>query len=183
MEEKKHYVMPGAELTDEQRESIKKHQEEQEQQNKELLERQVQLRKEKTRFTIEQLLATTINPTEDRVVVYPDPIEELTEGGLLKPQEVIDKERALIGTVVAVGPGLDIERTVTNNLLLNMLRYASDIPEDELKKLQEKYKLSRVPYAPGERVLYGRYAGTPVQDPTTKAELLIMRPPDIFAKL
>ena len=41
-------------------------------------------------------------PLADRIIVRPDP-EEVEEGGILKPQESIDKPQT--GTVVAVGPG------------------------------------------------------------------------------
>jgi chaperonin GroES len=98
---------------------------------------------------IEQLLKTTIDPLEDRVVVYPDPVAEVTESGIIKPQEVVKRERPAKGTVIRVGPGKG---------------------EPMLLKA-------------GDRIIYGRMAGTEIEDPITKAQVLIMRPTDIFAKL
>lgn len=49
----------------------------------------------------------TFNPFEDRVLVYPDPIEEVTKSGIIKPSEATDKEKPLVGTVIRFGPGKD----------------------------------------------------------------------------
>lgn len=46
---------------------------------------------------------TTIQPTEDRVVVTPEPHEEKTASGIILPQN--DQEKSHTGTIVAVGPG------------------------------------------------------------------------------
>lgn len=102
-----------------------------------------------TEETIERLLNTTLSPLEDRVIVYPDPVEEKTESGIFKPQEAVKRERPLKGTVIAVGPG----------------------------------KGEPIVVKAGDRVIYGRMAGTEIEDPNTKVNVLIMRPTDIFVKL
>lgn len=179
----KTYLMPGEELTPEQREQNTIVQKEQEDRLKDLQEFEVQKEKEKKMVTIEQLLKTRISPTEDRVVVYPDPVETVTEGGIIKPKEVIDKERPMIGTVLVVGPGKKVEEKVTHYLLLNFLKHGTDISSAELDKVKSEALDIQIPYIPGDRVLYGRFAGTPTEDPDTKTPVLIMRPMDIFAKI
>lgn len=96
-----------------------------------------------------KLFKTKMQPLEDRIVVYPDPAERVTAGGILKPDEVVQRERPARGTVIAVGPGKD-------------------------KPVDLKV---------GDRIIYGRFAGTGVDEPETKVEVLIMRPMDIFARL
>jgi len=99
--------------------------------------------------TIQKLLKTTLSPLEDRVIVYPDPVAEVTESGIIKPQEVVKRERPAKGTVIAVGPGKGEPMIIKS----------------------------------GDRVMYGRMAGTEIEDPSTKIQVLIMRPTDIFVKL
>ena len=52
---------------------------------------------------------TIINPNRDRLVVRPDPLiknlPEVTEGGVLIPQEAIVSTQPLRGTVLESGPG------------------------------------------------------------------------------
>lgn len=175
--------MPGDELTPEQRESVKNFVEEQEQKTKEIGEKIIDINKAKKKVTLEQLLHTRITPQEDRVVVWPDPVEELTEGGIIKPQEVVDKERPHVGTVISVGPGKRADEQITHTLLLNMLQYGTDIPEKDFNELKAQVFEISIPLKSGDRILYGRFAGTPVEDPETKEALLIMRPTDIFAKV
>lgn len=46
---------------------------------------------------------TTIHPLEDRVLVVPDPADDVTKGGIILPDAAQDKPQK--GTVVAVGEG------------------------------------------------------------------------------
>ena len=91
-----------------------------------------------------------IHPLGDRVVVKPLEAEEKTKGGIVLPDTA--KEKPQEGKIVAVGKGKVLENGSTHPL--------------ELKS--------------GDKVLYGKYAGTEV---TTKDgdELLIMREEDILA--
>lgn len=180
----KTYTLGGDhQLTDEQREIIKKHQQQQEEKTQQFAKQQLESGRTRLRATLEQLLKTKIDPEEDRVVVWPDEVETMTEGGLHKPQEAIAKERPCIGTVIAVGPGKTVAEDTTNYLLMLLLQYGSDIPKSDMEKVKEEVKNAyAIKLAPGTRILYGRLAGTPVPDPETKEELLIMRPSDIFAK-
>lgn len=47
-----------------------------------------------------------ITPLDLKVLVKPDPVEEVTAGGIIKPQTAADKEKyaATRGTLAAVGP-------------------------------------------------------------------------------
>lgn len=140
--------------------------------------------KAKERVSIEALLKTPIEPEEDRVLVFPDPVEEFTGGGLLKPKEAIDAERPMIGTVIAVGPGKHTQQDMTNQILMHIVEFGTNIIKTAWADLQKEVKKSQeIPLKPGDRILFGRFAGTKVEDPATKAEVLIMRPADIFAKI
>ena len=48
-----------------------------------------------------------LKPMEDRVVVQPKEAEEKTAGGIVLPDSA--KEKPLMGTVVAVGPGKSLD--------------------------------------------------------------------------
>jgi co-chaperonin GroES (HSP10) len=179
----KSYLMgDGESLTDEQKASVARAQQENDSALKKLSEEQREKAKEKKMVTLHQLFNTKIDPREDRVVIFPDPVDEFTESGLLKPDEVIKKEqqRPMFGTVVAVGPGLKVEQTVTNRLLL-LLCEAAEVPDLEQIKKECEEQISKLEV--GQRVMFGRMAGTPIDDPDTKTQLLILRPNDIFARL
>lgn len=176
----KTFIMGDAAMSDEERENLKKHQEEQEKQNKELLEQEKKKEAEKKQVTLTDLLKTTLNPQEDRIIVWRDKAELFTEGGLLKPEEVLQKERPFRGTVIAVGPGKDNENLTQEIMcaILSRMGYPGDA-----SKFRDRIMTSTSKYKPGERIMFGRFAGTPIDDPETGEELLIMRPSDIFVKL
>lgn len=90
-----------------------------------------------------------IKPLADRVVVKPEVAEEKTKGGIILPDTA--KEKPVVGTVVAVGPG---RKT------------------DDGKILPIEVKV-------GDKVLYGKYSGTEVT--IEGEEYLIMRESDLFA--
>jgi len=90
-----------------------------------------------------------IKPLADRVVVKPEVAEEKTKGGIILPDTA--KEKPVVGTVVAVGPG---KKT------------------DDGKILPMDVKV-------GDKVLYGKYSGTEVT--IEGEEYLIMRESDLFA--
>ncbi|MGL1888208.1 MAG: co-chaperone GroES [Reichenbachiella sp.] len=92
-----------------------------------------------------------IKPLADRVVLQQVEAEEKTAGGIYIPDNA--KEKPAQGKVIAVGPG----KAADNGELI----------KPELKK--------------GDVVLYGKYAGTEVEDAGKK--YLIMRESDILAKL
>jgi co-chaperonin GroES (HSP10) len=178
----KTYIMGDGALSEDQKESVKNFTEQQDQQVKEMVERELKKDAEEKVYTLEQLLKTKLKPTEDRVVVYPDPVSKVTEGGIHKPDEVVERERPLHGTVLAVGPGRNTEVSVTNKILLAILK-TTEIGDAEFHDLMALTKVSHVNLSAGDRVMYGRYAGTDVEDPATGAKLLILRPGDIFVKL
>ncbi len=90
-----------------------------------------------------------IKPLADRIVVKPSEAEEVTKGGIILPDTA--KEKPVVGTVVAAGPG----RRGDDGSLIPM----------EVKV--------------GDKVLYGKYSGTEVT--LDRVEYLIMRETDIFA--
>ena len=85
-----------------------------------------------------------LEPLEDRVLVEPEPPEEVTQSGIIIPDTA--KEKPQRGRVVAVGPG------------------KKDTP---------------MTVKVGDRVLYGKYAGTEIT--IDGKEYLIMRQSDIYA--
>ena len=73
------------------------------------------------------------DPLGDRVLIMPDPTEEVSEGGIYIPN--MAKERPTMGTVVATGPG---------------------------KWVKETQSMHPVGVGVGDRVLFGKYAGTDI---------------------
>jgi co-chaperonin GroES (HSP10) len=181
----KTYMMGDGKLTEEDRIALEQTKVGEDQILKDIQQRDQQNEEQRKRVTLEMLLQTKINPHEDRVLVWPDPVELRTEGGIIKPTEVVEKERPMMGTILAVGPAKKQEISHTNKLLLAILRFhenqhAGAYPvSGDLEREME----ANIPLHPGMRVLYGRFAGTPTECPDTKEPLLIMRPTDIFANV
>lgn len=92
-----------------------------------------------------------IRPLDDRVVVRPLASEETTPGGIVLPDTAQEKPQT--GEVVSVGPG-------------KMLKNGDRAP---------------LAVGKGDRVFYGKYAGTEVKVEGT--EFKILRESDILAKL
>lgn len=74
-----------------------------------------------------------IKPLEDRVLVKPIEAEQMTESGIYLPEGA--KEKPIQGKVTALGPG----------------------------KLMDNGKRAKLSVKKGDRVLYGKYAGTEVE--------------------
>lgn len=179
----KQYYMPGTELTPEQKESIEKFKTAQIEEQQKRFQENLEMSKAEREILIQKLLNTKIEAFEDRVVVYPDPPEVVTVGGLIIPAEVQDKQRPSTGTVLVVGPGKVTEQSVSNLLLFNIL-VALHAPGEMIDKCKQEIQSTLGPkIQPGDRIMFGRFAGTPFEDPDTGAEVLIMRPSDCFVKL
>ncbi|MCL4371170.1 MAG: co-chaperone GroES [Chloroflexi bacterium] len=78
----------------------------------------------------DSIVATTLKPLADRVVVKPAPKEEVTKSGIVLPDTA--KERPQEGTIIAVGPG----------------------------RLDDDGKRILMDVKEGDRVLFAKYAGT-----------------------
>lgn len=89
-----------------------------------------------------------IRPLQDRVLVERIEEEEKTRGGIIIPDTAREKPQQ--GTVVSVGPG----------------------------KIDEKGNLVPVGVKPGDRVLFGKYAGSEIE--VDGKQYLIMREEDIL---
>ena len=92
-----------------------------------------------------------IKPLNDRILVKPIEKEEEKMGGIIIPDTA--KEKSQEGEVIAVGPG---------KMLENGERQAPLV-------------------AVGDKILYGKYAGTEIKH--DGQEYLIMREDDILAKI
>jgi len=90
-----------------------------------------------------------IRPLGDRVVVEPLEAEEKTKGGIILPDTA--KEKPQEGKVVAVGKG----------------------------KMNDKGELVPLEVKVGDKVLYGKYAGTEVT--VDDKQYIILREDDILA--
>lgn len=90
-----------------------------------------------------------IRPLHDRVVVRRAAEETTTAGGIIIPDSA-SKEKPIEGEVIAVGPG----------------------------KVQDDGKLRALTVKVGDKVLFGKYAGTEVK--LGKEELTVMREDDIL---
>ena len=94
---------------------------------------------------------TGIRPLDDRVVVEPLEAEERTAGGIVLPDSA--KEKPQMGTIIAVGPGPMLENGDRGGLSVKV----------------------------GDRVFYGKYAGTEVK--VEGNEYKIMRESDLLGIL
>ncbi|MBF8275499.1 MAG: co-chaperone GroES [Planctomycetota bacterium] len=92
-----------------------------------------------------------LKPLDDRVVIEPMVAEEKTQGGIHLPDTA--KEKPMKGKIIAVGEG----------------------------KLLESGKRAELLVKKGDKVLYGKYAGTEVT--VDGKDLLVMRESDILAKI
>lgn len=90
----------------------------------------------------------SLTPLHDRVLVKPAEAEEVTKGGIIIPDTA--KEKPMQGTIVAVGAG----------------------------KQSEDGKVTPLAVKVGDKVLYGKYAGTEIS--MGGDDFLIMREADIF---
>jgi len=90
-----------------------------------------------------------LQPLHDRIMIRPAKAEEVTKGGIIIPDTA--KEKQMQGEVIAVGQG----------------------------KQTDDGKLFPMQLKAGDKVLYGKYAGTEVT--VDSEELLIMRESDVFA--
>ncbi len=93
----------------------------------------------------------TIRPLDDRVVIQPLEAEEKTQGGIVLPDSA--KEKPTKGKVVSVGDG----------------------------KLLDSGKRAALLVKKGDRVLYGKYAGTEIT--VGGKDYLILKENDILAKI
>lgn len=92
-----------------------------------------------------------IRPLDDRVVIEPMEAEERTQGGIVLPDTA--KEKPMRGKIIAVGDG----------------------------KMLESGKRAELLVKKGDKVLYGKYAGTEIT--VDGKEYLVMRESDILAKI
>ncbi len=97
-------------------------------------------------------MGTNIRPLTDRIVVRPLEAEEKTAGGILLPDTA--QEKPMKGEVVAVGPGKFVESR------------GDRVPP---------------PLKTGDRVIYGKWAGTEVR--VEGDEYKILEAKDVLAKL
>jgi chaperonin GroES len=93
----------------------------------------------------------SISPLADRVVIKPLEPETKSAGGIIIPDNA--KEKPQKGEVVAIGPG----------------------------KTDDKGSLIKLELKVGDKVLYGKYAGTEVT--VDGKDLLILRESDVLAKI
>lgn len=94
----------------------------------------------------------SFKPTGDRLLIRRNPIDERSAGGIYLSEAAREKDRAQEGVVLAVGAG---KRDTNGNR----------IPL-EVKK--------------GDRVYFGKYAGTEAGKDTDGAELIIIREDEVL---
>ncbi|RMH01610.1 MAG: co-chaperone GroES [Planctomycetota bacterium] len=90
-------------------------------------------------------------PIEDRVLIAPAAGEEVTASGIVLPDSAQEKPNR--GTVVAAGPG----------------------------RLGQDGKRLEMPVAPGDEVIFGKYAGNKVEIDGT--EYKVLRAEEILARI
>lgn len=117
---------------------------------------------------------TGIYPTGNKVLVRPDPIEEVTKSGIVIPKEVIDKHgmSTCYGTVIAVGPDCYKHTvSITERLI-----------DGNWKEVERTTTGYSEPFAfPGDRIIYSMYVG---RDYTGKdgEEYKLMNDEDVISR-
>lgn len=95
-----------------------------------------------------------ITPTGPRVVVLPDPTpQSLMKGGLHIPDAAVEKP--ITGTILVVGPG----PWMAHRVLFHALGTRA-VPAHLAADMGEDYA-AVVPFREGQRVVFGKYVGTP----------------------
>lgn len=90
-----------------------------------------------------------LKPIGDRIVAKALSAEQVTPGGIVLPDSA--QEKPLEGKVIAVGPGAQLD-------------------SGKIKPMDVK---------PGDKIIYGKYAGTEVK--VGKEEYIILRQEDVLA--
>jgi co-chaperonin GroES (HSP10) len=96
-----------------------------------------------------------------RILVDPDPVEEVSEGGIIiASDKKLERTGIQRGVIVAIGPNAwKAYRTID----------------------REGFERDGEPWCSiGDYVLFGRHAGRYVEDPVTKKEYLVMNDEDIL---
>ena len=99
-------------------------------------------------------MANNFKPLSDRVLVQREALEKKTLGGLVLPDSA-SSEKSTRGTVMAVGPG----------------------------KIMDNGDRRPVNVQVGQKVIFGKYAGTEISDQNRRdeAEYVILREEDLLA--
>ena len=118
-----------------------------------------------------------IYPSGNRVLIYPDPIpEEVTESGIILPQETRDKYETAqaSGTLIASGP----------DAFCHVTERTYHVHDDDRREfVEERVRGYSEPFAlPGERVSYAKYSGQRFKGKDGK-RYLVINDEDITTKL
>ena len=97
-------------------------------------------------------MSCPLEPTEDRILVTPFDPEKRSRGGIIIPDGV-SQDKPRVGVVIAKGPG----------------------------RLLESGQLIPVPFAVGDRVLFGKYSGSDFQ--VDGMTVLVMHANDVLARI
>lgn len=109
-------------------------------------------------------MAIKLRPLSDRLVVKPDPAEDMTAGGLYVPASA--KYEPQIGTVISAGPGWVSQVPVY-------------VPSDSYMTGGATYPRREMVVLPGDRIFYPKNAGSVVQ--IDRDEFIIIRETDVLA--
>lgn len=181
----KNFSMHSGGLTPEEREEATKFLKEKDEQRQKSMASKANEAHEKKASV--DFMNVNFEPFEDRILVFPDMVEDKTKGGLYKPDSTVTREKPMIGTVVVVGPG---KLGLNSSALIKALGYQAD---NEMQRMREEYPMwtgndfiellqeGRLNLKAGDRVSYGNFAGT--EFPIGEVKYLIMRFADCFGKV
>ena len=96
-----------------------------------------------------------IYPKGNRVLVKPDLLEEVTEGGIVIPQSELDKRQVAQSAGVFIAAGPDAWQHTTKRIFR--------LIDGTMKPVEEQVTgYSRMFAQPGERVAFARHCGLPM---------------------
>lgn len=93
-----------------------------------------------------------IYPVGRHILVKPDEVEEVTEGGIVLPEQHLDKYNQAISTGVVVAVGADSFRHGTEDIYR--------LVDGEMKLVERRVDGYDRPFAePGDRIIFAKFAG------------------------
>jgi len=109
-----------------------------------------------TKIKVKQENTSGIEPCGNKVLVKPDEIEEFTEGGILIPDQILERHEAaaVYGVVIAIGPDC-FTHTVTNTATW----YDGCNGNNWKPKERKTTGYSGDWVEPGDRIAFAIYAG------------------------
>jgi len=112
-------------------------------------------------------------PVHDRILVMPIEASNVSDGGIILPDQA--KERLFRGIVMAVGPGRTVDRAI------QMFGSFGDLSMEDIRHLRDTLRSEmRDPMCcqAGDKIIYGKYTGSEIT--VAKKTMIVLRNDDVL---